>query len=74
MSIVCKFLGHNWHDCNYWNDTLKVNIPRRVCLRCGARNIDYEIKEYNYYKNHTCPKCGAWVCSSGVCVYCDKDI
>ena len=72
MNILCKIFGHIWHDCNYWHDRLKVSIPRRVCLRCGTRDMDYQFKEEAYYNSHTCTKCGAWICDSGICAYCER--
>ena len=70
MNIICKLFKHNWSKYCYWDDKLKVNIYCPVCLRCGTANRKAIKMDIERYEKTACPKCGAWICTSGICVYC----
>jgi hypothetical protein len=69
-NIICKLFGHIWTASYEWHDKLKLNISTPTCVRCGKRNYKSYRNLRNDFEKTACPKCGAWVCTSGICVYC----
>ena len=70
MNIVCKFLGHKWLYPSYRDNKLKVNISTPVCSRCGKVDYEAQARQIDQFNKTACPKCGAWICHSGCCVFC----
>jgi hypothetical protein len=71
-NILCKLFGHMWLRTYIWNNTLKVSVSKPTCTRCGTVDYSYYIRELNDFREHACKECGAWICTSGVCIYCNK--
>lgn len=68
--LQCKLFGHIWVNIYSWHDKLKVNIPITTCVRCGSEDSASNRKIVKEFEADACPECGAWVCTSGICVYC----
>ena len=70
MNLICRLFRHNWVTFYYWDDKLKVNVHCPICVRCGVVDHGAILLEVDRYNVTACPKCGAWVCTSGICSYC----
>jgi len=69
-NIICKIFDHKWTRSYHWNDKLKININTPICVRCGEQDTGSAYRNEQEKKKTACPKCGAWICTSGICVYC----